>query len=86
MILICYFRLLEIIETIVGYSIDAENVGCIYEVAMLYKCKKLKRACLYFLLSNFNAVKSYDSWTELSEEVREKIFKKAEEWGVVLAK
>jgi hypothetical protein len=77
-------RLLEIIETIVGYSIDAENVGCIYEVAMLYKCKKLKRACVYFLLSNFNAVKSYESWQELSDEVKDKIFKKAEEWGVAL--
>jgi len=77
-------RLTAIMESIVGFSLDWENAACILEIAVLYKCKKLELACLYFIASNYKKVKSSDAWKEMGHEYRDLVIQTAEEWKIDL--
>ncbi len=68
----------------VGYSLDWENAACILEIAVLYKCKKLELACLYFIASNYKKVKSSEAWEEMAQQYRDLVIQTAEEWKIEL--
>ena len=77
-------RLKGMIETVVGYSLDPSNAPSIYSIAELYSFKRLRKACRYFILSNWHAVTAQkNEWNELDPAIREYLTKKAEEWRVI---
>lgn len=75
-------RLANIVANVVGYSLDYENVTGILASSILYSIKPLAHACYFFILSNTHAVKRTQGWKELDHELRAKILKRAEKWGV----
>lgn len=77
-------RLKGMVETIVGYSLDAVNAPSIYSIAELYSFKRLRKACRYFILSNWQAVTAQrDEWSELDDSIKTYLTDKAKEWGVI---
>lgn len=77
-------RLKGMVETIVGYSLDAANAPSIYSIAELYSFKRLRKACRYFILSNWHAVTAQEiEWNELDADTRERLTAKAKDWGVI---
>lgn len=77
-------RLKGMVETIVGYSLDAINAPSIYSIAELYSFKRLRKACRYFILSNWQAVTAQTvEWNELDVSIRTYLTDKAKDWGVI---
>jgi len=76
-------RLLGIVESVVGYSLDTHNVCGIMTTAALYSLSKLARACKFFVLSNWETVTKTEAWQETPLKLREKLIATATEWGVI---
>jgi hypothetical protein len=76
-------RLLGIVESVVGYSLDLNNVTSILMTASMYQLQKLARACKFFVLSNWEAVAKSEGWQECSPAVRDKLTKTAISWGIL---
>jgi len=72
----------NMIESLLGYSIDLENAPCLYEVAVLYTTPVLERACLFFMLQNMKQVQRTGAWKDLSPERKDEIMAKAKKWGL----
>jgi len=70
------------VENVIGYSLDVDNVGCILDVAVLYSCETLTRACTFFLVKEYNKVKSTDGWKQMSEQTREVVKEQVSVWGL----
>eukprot|EP01118_Nematostelium_gracile_P005473 TRINITY_DN1733_c0_g1_i3.p1 TRINITY_DN1733_c0_g1~~TRINITY_DN1733_c0_g1_i3.p1 ORF type:complete len:693 (+),score=162.87 TRINITY_DN1733_c0_g1_i3:223-2301(+) len=75
-------RLKRMIENVIGYSLDADNVGCIADVAVLYNCETLTRACVFFIVREFSKIARTDGWKEMSQTTREVIKEQCSLWGV----
>jgi len=75
-------RLKNMIESLLGYSIEVDNAPCLYEVAVLYGTPVLERACLFFMLQNMRKVERTGAWIDLSPERKEEIVAKAKKWGL----
>jgi hypothetical protein len=76
-------RLKGLCESVVGYSLDVANAPGIYSISDLYSFKRLKKACKYFILSNWHAVTTGDPWKELEPKLQQSITRKAEEWKII---
>jgi hypothetical protein len=78
-------RLLGIVESVVGYSLDTENVTSILTLSLLYSLARLGRTCKFFILSNWESVTRSPGWSELPESIRNKFFDTAAKWGIIQA-
>lgn len=83
------------VESVCGYSLDVDNVGCLLDVAVLHTCDTLIRfdncffsimmfcrACMFLILREYNKVRTTEGWEGLSEEAKDAVRKQAEVWGV----
>jgi len=73
-----------IMESLVGFSLDTDNAGCILELAYTYKCPKLLSALYYFTINNWSGVKTTQGWRTLSNEIKDSVYAKAEEMEIKL--
>jgi len=76
-------RLRGMVESVVGYAIDVENAACIYDVAKLYSCGRLQKACEYFIFGNYSAIVGTDAWNEMDAENRDHLVAQAKTLGVI---
>jgi Leucine-rich repeat (LRR) protein len=76
-------RLQSIVESIVGYSLDLENVSSLLTLAVDQQMKTLARACKFFVLSNWNAVTSHADWLDVPESIQNAITRTAKKWKVI---
>lgn len=73
-------RLKSIVENVCGYSIDVDNVGCLLDVAVLYNCEMLVRACMFFVLKEYTKVKGSEAWLNMADSTKETVRKQAAMW------
>eukprot|EP01130_Rhizamoeba_saxonica_P014315 TRINITY_DN6248_c0_g1_i1.p1 TRINITY_DN6248_c0_g1~~TRINITY_DN6248_c0_g1_i1.p1 ORF type:complete len:753 (-),score=146.98 TRINITY_DN6248_c0_g1_i1:51-2309(-) len=76
--------LTHIMESIVGFAIDVDNVACILEISLLYECERLSNACLFYIITSWNKVRYTDAWKESGDGVREAVKNKATQWETEL--
>jgi len=74
-------RLKSIVENVCGYSLDVDNVGCLLDIAVMYSCDTLNRACMFFILRDYNKVIGTEAWKNMSEQALEVVKKQSELWG-----
>lgn len=77
-------RLRKMVENLVGYSLDTENVSCILEVACLHEFFSLQRACLMFIVKEYSAVKKTMSFKQMNQQASDFLFENAPLWGLSL--
>jgi len=66
-------KLKKIMEGVVGWSLDIENIYGVTDLAITYDCKNLQYFCFSFCITNWAKVAVGNSWKELRKEVRDKI-------------
>jgi len=66
-------RLKAIVENILGFSIELENVCFLLDIANLYTCNSLYASCMVFIIQNYTAAKCTDSYNNLTEELKTQI-------------
>jgi hypothetical protein len=74
-------RLFSLVESVVGFSLDVDNVSSILSIAWSQQMPQLARACKFFILSHWRAVSSTKDWLEVDEVVRKKLAETARNWG-----
>lgn len=77
-------RLVQIVANVIGYSLDADNVTGILTSAKHYSVKALAKACYFYLLSHWSAVRKTSGWRDLPQNLRTKILARAAEWGIAV--
>lgn len=75
-------RLKGIVENVIGFSLDYENVGCILDVAITYSAPVLQKACLFFSMREYTKVKNTDAWKEMSPVAQELVSETFKQWGI----
>jgi hypothetical protein len=73
-------RLKRILESVIGYSLDVENLGCIADVAIELSCETLSRACVYFTLKQYKAVQKTEGWKQMMPATKEYLAKASQAW------
>jgi hypothetical protein len=76
-------RLRGILESIVGYALDVDNAACVYDVATLYSCHRLRKAAKFFMLGNWNSVSKTDAFADMKPENRQKLTDTAKAWELI---
>jgi hypothetical protein len=75
-------RLKGLVESLLGYSLDVDNVACLYPVATLYNAQVLERACEYFMAQYLPQVKASDAWADLEPALKAKVEEQTVKWGL----
>lgn len=75
-------RLVGIVESVVGYSLDVLNICSILTISYVFGFARLAKACQFFLFSHWDAVISSAEWTDVPEALRNRLAEKAAKWGV----
>jgi len=66
-------RLKKLMEGVVGWSLDLDNVYGVTDLAVTYDCKLLQNSCFSFCITNWAKVARGNDWKELRPEVRNRI-------------
>jgi hypothetical protein len=72
------------VENVVGYSLDIDNVSCILEVACLHEFLALQRACLLFIVKEYASVKKTEAFKKMNQQASDFVFQNAPLWGLIL--
>lgn len=75
-------RLKMTVESLLGYSLDVDNVACLYPVAVMYEAQVLERACEYFMAQFLAQVKATEAWADLPPELKAKVQEQTIKWGL----
>lgn len=75
-------RLKMIVESLLGYSLDVDNVACLYPVAVMYEAQVLERACEFFMAQFLAQVKATEAWADLPPELKAKVEEQTIKWGL----
>jgi Leucine-rich repeat (LRR) protein len=78
-------KLQNLVESVVGYSLDVDNVASILTIAWTHAMPQLARACKFFVISNWNSVTAGPDWNSIDPAVREKLHQTAVKWKVTPA-
>jgi hypothetical protein len=78
-------RLLAFIQSVVGYSLDVQNVCGILTTAALYSLAPLAKATKFFVLTHWNQVTADPSWSDVSITIKTNLTETARKWGVIEA-
>lgn len=79
-------KLTTMVEGIVGYSLDTQNVCGIMTTASILSLPKLARACKFYVLANWKAVTRTEAWKETPKALKDKLAEAAEQWGAAAPK
>ena len=77
------FALQHLVESVVGYSLDVDNVSSILSIAWTHSMPHLSRACKFFVISNWSTVTSHPDWQSVDIAVKEKLHSTALKWHAI---
>jgi len=75
-------RLVRLVENVIGFSLDVDNIGCIVDLSDTYDCQALWRTCTFFIVKEFKKVKHTSGWKEMNPETKKKMVAAVKRWGV----
>jgi len=66
-------RLKKLLEGIVGWNLDLENIYGVTDLAYTYDCKSLLKCCCSFSVTHWRVVTSGPDWRDMRQEVKRKL-------------
>ena len=76
-------RLQAMSESMVGYHVEVENAAQVMQIAYFLDLMRLKKACMYFVASNYAKVKVTEGWSQLEDTAKEELIQNMDKWGMV---